>query len=568
MNLTWHIIKKDLVRLRLPVLLWVFILASEVYVSNSMLSIRSVDFNWFYQMDIFVNLLFGVGLVVTYILVAMLVLDDPLTGTNMFWITRPIAGVRLLCAKVMTALLVFGLLPLLVWLPWWLYCSFGLGAIGRASGTILSVQVLVMVLAFTMAALVDQISRFLLFSIVMVFAGLVITLDRFSHTEVLSDLNQSRLVLALGTLVISGVLVTGWQYRTRRIVSASITMIAAVVVAVVILFAWPLNVTEIRPEKEQAVGTERITATIADIDSGGWVGKPLAESTYITISLRFMGVPNDLDLSGGLADVELIWPDGFTFRQERLKLSMDGYEGNDSGNSSLPKALGLISAHPTWPYKWDPETAAKIASDTEQRWERLKEKGLPWYKPGNRPEGTYLSVTLETTPEISARIKSTMPACSISARIEVQAPVVLQEMPLRAGTQIAKNGARVHILSMETGRQKKPPIDNIPTYRTTMVAVNGPGRKNDLSFYVTDRKNGILDSLSINAAHYAFHLAANMECAQFYVSPTIVWRTDKWVEVPGSIESMSLVVVTHKPLGGFNRNLHTDQLVPRVWERH
>ena len=181
MNLTWHIIKKDLFQLRLPALLLVAILAGQVSISSLLLSDRSVDLNWFYQMGTFFNLLVAVGLVVTYILVGILILDDSLTGTTMFWLTRPIAGGRLLGAKMVVALLVFGVLPLLIWLPWWLHCGFGIRDIVVASGYVLGLQALAVFPAFVLASLVDQLGRFLLLSLLLVFAGWVALLNLATH---------------------------------------------------------------------------------------------------------------------------------------------------------------------------------------------------------------------------------------------------------------------------------------------------------------------------------------------------------------------------------------------------
>src|SRR5882724_1199119 len=169
MKLTWHIVKKDFQRLWVPLALWSLLLAAKVAIGWTMLEGSSVTLGWsanaeqmwLNRMTLYSNLLIALDILVNYVLAGVLIHEDALLGTQLFWRTRPISGARLLGAKLLGAALMFGAVPVLVWLPWWLHCSYGRAQIASAVIEVLFWQMLITLPALLMAALTDQFGRFL-----------------------------------------------------------------------------------------------------------------------------------------------------------------------------------------------------------------------------------------------------------------------------------------------------------------------------------------------------------------------------------------------------------------------
>jgi hypothetical protein len=102
MNLTWHIIKKDLRALRWPLLLWTLLIVMKLGAGALLLTADGTEGDsWILSLDAAAKILAALE-VLSFILVAALVQEDPLVGTTAFWVTRPISGGRLLRAKLLT----------------------------------------------------------------------------------------------------------------------------------------------------------------------------------------------------------------------------------------------------------------------------------------------------------------------------------------------------------------------------------------------------------------------------------------------------------------------------------
>lgn len=164
MRLTWHIVWKDLTRLRLPLALWVALFLSEFALGARLLSASAISFPVFERIQSSDAVLYALRVAAGYLLVAALVFEDPLVGTTAFWPTRPISGGRLMGAKLLSCLVVFGLLPILVTLPWWLYCGYGGQQVYEASLDMLGSQIMPVAIGFLLAVLTGSMSRFLLWT--------------------------------------------------------------------------------------------------------------------------------------------------------------------------------------------------------------------------------------------------------------------------------------------------------------------------------------------------------------------------------------------------------------------
>lgn len=150
MSLTWHIVRKDLYRLRWVILLWVVAMAGELALAAIQATLDLEGHQLFFMAswtfgNVFIPV-FGFGLVMG------VQDDDPVTEGDAFWMTRPITGGRLLSAKALV-LVLFCIVPLAVTIPFWLSHDFGLDALGRSSLQVLWRQALISLLAVPFAVI-------------------------------------------------------------------------------------------------------------------------------------------------------------------------------------------------------------------------------------------------------------------------------------------------------------------------------------------------------------------------------------------------------------------------------
>src|ERR1019366_679305 len=131
----------------------------------------AMSFASYGQLQILDAILFGLRVAIGYLMIAALMFDDPLVGSTAFWPTRPISGPRLLVAKLLGCLLVFGLLPVLVTLPWWLYCGYGIRQVWEASVDSFWSQATPLAVGFLIGALTGSVARFLVWTLVAIAAA-------------------------------------------------------------------------------------------------------------------------------------------------------------------------------------------------------------------------------------------------------------------------------------------------------------------------------------------------------------------------------------------------------------
>jgi hypothetical protein len=111
MHLLWHQLKKDLLRTRLLVGLWLFFSLLRFALAGASTNPSDVAQQMLLSMlGVFTSLL---GSLLVMILVPLVIQQEPLVGTTAFWLTRPISR-RLLLAEKSLFLLGLILLPLLV----------------------------------------------------------------------------------------------------------------------------------------------------------------------------------------------------------------------------------------------------------------------------------------------------------------------------------------------------------------------------------------------------------------------------------------------------------------------
>lgn len=241
MNLTLHIVKKDLRALKWPFLIWILIIVAKLCAGVTLLTAHGTETpEWFTRMAGMANVLSAFERV-SFVLVAALIQEDLMVGTKAFWVTRPISGGRLLRAKLLTLLLVFGVLPLLVTLPWWLWCGYGLREIGWAALETSAIHAACVLLGLCWAVVTDGFGRFLMWTLVTLFAipTLSGTLAYYFTRGLSNDMMSTRFALGAAIAVAGILVVVVHQYLTRR-TWRSIAVIGATSVVIILVGAfWP-----------------------------------------------------------------------------------------------------------------------------------------------------------------------------------------------------------------------------------------------------------------------------------------------------------------------------------------
>lgn len=100
-----------------------------------------------------------------------------------------------------------------------------------------------------------------------------------------------------------------------------------------------------------------------------------------------------------------------------------------------------------------------------------------------------------------------------------------------------------------------------------LLLMSRPSQLNDLQYFFVNRRDGV--ELFVGAGGPTTPLPAvvmpvRYDLRSVSVAPPKVWRTDKWVPLPGWeewIDAGSLVLVAFKEDGGFDREITTGQLV-------
>ncbi len=167
MNLTWHIVRKDLRRLVWP---WTGWIVAIVAMHGWMLDAASMPapadslriVRWSSRLASVADVMALVQALVTALLTARLIQEDALCGTTAPWMTRPISILRLLRAKMITGAALFVVAPVAAGVPFWIGAGFSARELGFAILEMTVFQGLVVTAAVAIAAVTTDLGSFLL----------------------------------------------------------------------------------------------------------------------------------------------------------------------------------------------------------------------------------------------------------------------------------------------------------------------------------------------------------------------------------------------------------------------
>lgn len=320
MKLIWHIVLKDLARLRRWVALWVALYVLQVGLGFALLFGGGIDLDWPVWLQLSSAALILLQVVTGLIALCQLVHEDRLIGTDVTWRTRPLSPVRLLAAKLVGAGLWFGLLPVLLMVPWWLACGFGWPELWRAALAACACQVLIIVPAFWLASLTDTISRFLLWLFVCVVALITAALTLVAPLTpgISPELAQTRMWTAVVIVLVTGAVVTVHQFVARRRVTSMVVSILGLAAALLALASWPWTIADLRPRARQsapvsALPLEEISVKLGRAEIQRQYSRD--STTGLSLVFRLDSLPEGAGLLGLEARHEWRWPDGLVLKR-------------------------------------------------------------------------------------------------------------------------------------------------------------------------------------------------------------------------------------------------------------
>ena len=244
MNLTWHIAKKDLRRLRWPLVL----LGAVVLLQYVMWLMARADGDQYRPVAV---ALWGMHLLVAWLLVPQFVQEDGLVGLA-GWRVRPISGARLLAAKALGIFLGLCLWPSVLTLPWWLEFGFGAGEIAHVIAVNTLGMMMLTGVALLIATLTEDFAKFIAMSLITAVAGGLIALMLAAAIPANGDgavapaITMTRAALAWGVVLASVAVIVPLQFVGRRAGWARGLAIGAGVFAAAVALAWPTTLAQMK----------------------------------------------------------------------------------------------------------------------------------------------------------------------------------------------------------------------------------------------------------------------------------------------------------------------------------
>lgn len=455
MKLVWHIVRKDFRRHWLGYLLWLGLLAAKVALCAKALTIASADAEWFDRLQLYYGLTTVIAAVTGFLLAASFALDDELVGTRMFWATRPISGLRLLAAKSIGLALFFVAVPVLVWVPWWLYCGSGAWELYQSVAILGFTHGLPVLLALLVSALTGKSSRFLLLLLSAVLLFMLTSLFGaariFIAPSVPTDVALARDIMAMLFWAGSVFGAIWFQYRTRRAAWSTAIVVTGIGLGIWALEVWPWAFTQAwRGENRSDASVEAVEVRWISLHWPTTTSNRAVAPGFARLQATFQvrGISEKLRLRGGRARLTLTWPDGTRNVQE----------------------VGLMSAEPDWVARslldigpdiqlTDPETNAF----REQRIAEAKAKREKGELPPSSDAGSFVVLTGDLIVPFSQaeRLDRERPVCHADVRLDFRRTIVQLEIPLAVGAEAAGRGARVRVVADLYERRLKPVTPNV-----------------------------------------------------------------------------------------------------------
>lgn len=221
-----HIVRKDLRLLSGRLAVWLAVVAAKtiagIYLVGSA-DLKGADFGAIQGALLTLSV---TDVALTFLIAGLLVHADGVAGSDAGWMTRPIAGWRLLVAKLMTAGLALVLPAVVLAWPWWWYCGFGGRELAVASLELVVLQAMIVLPVMTVASVTRTLPQLAIWTVVGVSGALLAMGARIGLMRVFGGgYGERMMVFALLVLVLVAI-VLPWHYA-RRSWYRTVTALAA-----------------------------------------------------------------------------------------------------------------------------------------------------------------------------------------------------------------------------------------------------------------------------------------------------------------------------------------------------
>jgi len=601
MNLIWHIVKKDLRRLWVPLALWALLVVGQVGVGmNLLLGNGTTDGVLFDRMVFYNYLFFGLDLLFAYILVAALLHDDSLVGSNVFWRTRPISGGRLLGAKLLGAAIMFGVLPVLIWLPWWLTCNYGWREVAGAVLEILGTHAVAVMAALLVVVLTDDLGRFLGWTIMLAItlATLIVALASFSHAPTMTGeegerargaLTESRAVMAFAVLMAMIAIVVIQQFLARRPALSFALVLAGFGAATLVCTRWPWDFSilwfpdyELPAIEQSSVLTDGITLTFDQARLRRDPDEKLGPDwhSYVAVGLLAHGVPEGFGIYGRWARQIWRWPDGMSVSPHTVSIPRN-YALGTAGSPEKVFGIPVQKTDPDY-LKW---LEARLPSYLNPS--PYSEIKISW----GGADGLIATAALNRPH--SARMQVEPPSYAISAQFGLVRPEVQLELPLHPDDRHWLGKDSIRVVRTELHEQEKRLAQVVHTMNVVLVEsrptswTDGLGRLSPFrglraheeepygirrwsGFFLVNRVRGNMANADSDTDFTNWYSTTHVPYARVgtveIIRPTLTfveprdWRGDgKWESEPHWFEDAILLKTTAREVARFRREVKVDR---------
>lgn len=424
MKQIWHIVMKDGYRLRWRLALWLVVLVAKTVFGFVLL--RGTGPGPLAKHAYGINAaLVGLDMAFCYLLAVMLVQEDLLVGTRAFLLTRPVSGGRLLAAKLLAAFLLFGLVPVLIWLPWWLHCGYGARELTWAVAETWFWQAAVVLPAMLIAAVTDSVGRVLLWSLT-VLAGTPLVLMMVGTWT----MHQGPILAAqlIGVVLVGVIVAVVRQYFLRQTGRSLAMLMVTTGVLMVAIHYWPRGNTGqpagLAPPSENAVQAKGVTMEFGR-SSAQASGRKLGNLWQgVSSEWKLRGLPEDLMLVQGTVKESWQWGDGPVF-------TMSGISG---GQEQISKTLFRVAEREP-----DAETERHYVELRKGR--RSRPQGTEQTSADARPVRSYGMMARS----LIARLAREPATCVAEGRFTLARPEIWYDEPIAGNTWRAHLGMGLRV---------------------------------------------------------------------------------------------------------------------------
>lgn len=350
-RLTRHLMAKDLRHMAPPAVCWVVLIAaSALIVRCSAVPAQVVEGGnvngWIGGLRMITDLLGVMEAVVSVLLTAFLVQEDPPTGSDATWLTRPIARGRLLAAKLAAAGLMLIVAPLVVLTVLWVSSGFSAGEVLRAGGDFVQGQAVIVVVAGSIAAITSDLGKFIFAALGLSLAGAAVAALRLTEwqlTVIPVEIVQTRATLVFWLALALAPTVGVVQYLTRRTSLAWGIIVLGYVAMVSIRLMWPWDTLAALPAL-----SGRLETVAADSRGKAAVEKIVVPTDGNPVGTLFLKI----GATGPKDEFVTPWGGAATFQwADERKIPVNCEIGRRWGEDAMKRLVGM--APNNGPVTWE-----------------------------------------------------------------------------------------------------------------------------------------------------------------------------------------------------------------------